>query len=162
MYTLKEIDANRLNKPDGNEKTLFLDQEDYKLKTKDGNGVIEELAVVDENASTPLVYKALLTQTGTDAPVATVLENTLGGTPVWSYSSTGSYTLTLSGVFTENRTTFPTNGTILSAALPAILRAQSVNWVNVNEVNLQSYDSVSEDTFNNELNNTFFEIQVYP
>ena len=31
------------------------------------------------------VYTALLTQTGTNAPVATVLENTLGGTPVWSY-----------------------------------------------------------------------------
>lgn len=37
------------------------------------------------------VYTALLTQTGTSAPVATVLENTLGVTPVWSYLSTGVY-----------------------------------------------------------------------
>jgi len=29
------------------------------------------------------VYKTLLTQTGTSAPVATVLENTLSGTPVY-------------------------------------------------------------------------------
>ena len=37
------------------------------------------------------VYTALLTQSGTDAPVATVLENTLGGEVVWSYSDVGNY-----------------------------------------------------------------------
>ena len=36
-------------------------------------------------AASYLVYTALLTQSGTDAPVATVLENTLGGTVTWSY-----------------------------------------------------------------------------
>lgn len=51
-----------------------------------------------------LVYTALLTQSGTDAPVATVLENTLGGTVVWSYLSTGSYIGTLTGAFTDNKT----------------------------------------------------------
>jgi hypothetical protein len=51
-----------------------------------------------------LVYTALLTQTGTDAPVATVLENTLGGTVVWSYGGAGSFVATLSGVFTSNKT----------------------------------------------------------
>ena len=38
------------------------------------------------------VYTALLTQTGTNAPVATVLENTLGGDVVWSYNRAGYYT----------------------------------------------------------------------
>ncbi len=37
------------------------------------------------------VYTALLTQTGTNAPTATVLENTLGGTISWSYSNIGVY-----------------------------------------------------------------------
>ena len=50
------------------------------------------------------VYTALLTQTGTDAPVATVLENTLGGVPVWSYSSLGTYHTTLLDTFTINKT----------------------------------------------------------
>ena len=54
-------------------------------------------------ASVP-TYKATLTQTGTNAPVATVLENTLGGTVVWAYSSTGVYTATLAGAFTANKT----------------------------------------------------------
>ena len=35
------------------------------------------------------VYTALLTQSGTNAPVATVLENTLGGEIVWSRINPG-------------------------------------------------------------------------
>lgn len=47
------------------------------------------------------VYTALLSQTGTNAPVATVLENTLGGVIVWSRDGdvAGHYTGTLTGVF---------------------------------------------------------------
>lgn len=54
-----------------------------------------------------LKYVALLTQSGTDAPVATVLENTLGGTVVWTRNSLGQYFGTLSGAFTENKTIAP-------------------------------------------------------
>jgi hypothetical protein len=51
------------------------------------------------------VYTALLTQTGTDAPVATVLENTLGGTVVWSYEDVGHYRGTPSqAIFDETKT----------------------------------------------------------
>ncbi len=50
------------------------------------------------------VYTALLTQSGTDAPVATVLENTLGGDIVWAYDDTGLYEGTLNGAFTSNKT----------------------------------------------------------
>ena len=50
------------------------------------------------------VYRALLTQTGTDAPVATVLENTLGGEVVWTRDGTGSYLATLANAFTANKT----------------------------------------------------------
>lgn len=50
------------------------------------------------------VYVALLTQAGTDAPVATVLENTLGGTVVWTRSAAGSYLGTLANAFTANKT----------------------------------------------------------
>lgn len=45
------------------------------------------------------VYKALLTQTGTDAPVATVLENTLGVDLVWTRDSAGVYYGTSANVF---------------------------------------------------------------
>lgn len=53
----------------------------------------------------PKRYVALVSQSGTSAPTATVLENTLGGTVVWGYTSVGAYTATLASAFTENKTT---------------------------------------------------------
>lgn len=52
----------------------------------------------------PKMYRALLTQTSTNAPVITELYNTLGGVPTAAYSSTGVYTLTLTGLFPETKT----------------------------------------------------------
>jgi hypothetical protein len=51
------------------------------------------------------VYTALLTQTGTNAPVATVLENTIGAITIMR-SGTGEYRVKSSGLFTLNKTTF--------------------------------------------------------
>lgn len=48
------------------------------------SGEVSNTVVIDATAS---------------APVATVLENTLGGTPIWSYDSVGYYLLTLVGAF---------------------------------------------------------------
>ena len=51
------------------------------------------------------VYIATLTQTGTNAPIATVLENTLGEVPTWSYVSAGTYRLnTIGDVFVDGKT----------------------------------------------------------
>ena len=51
------------------------------------------------------VYTALLTQSGTDAPVATVLENTLGVDIEWSRLSEGYYRGTPSqAIFDETKT----------------------------------------------------------
>lgn len=67
------------------------------------------------------IYRALLTQTGTSAPVATVLENTLGDDIVWTRGGAGQYTGTLNGAFTDNKVSLPYYGdngtvaTILSA-----------------------------------------------
>ena len=55
------------------------------------------------------VYTALLTQSGANAPVATVLENTLSGTITWSYSSVGTYQATLVGAFPSSKTFFYIN-----------------------------------------------------
>jgi hypothetical protein len=54
-------------------------------------------------------YSAKLTQTGTAAPVATVLENTLGGTLVWTRSSAGVYVGTLAGITAANTLFFMTS-----------------------------------------------------
>ena len=64
---------------------------------------IATTAFVQSNSRPYKVYTALLSQTGTNAPVATVLENTLGGTVVWTRTSLGTYTGTLAGAFTLNK-----------------------------------------------------------
>jgi len=71
------------------------------LKT-DGNGATSW--TTPSGGASCLVYTALLTQSGTDAPVATVLQNTLGGTVVWTRESIGEYRGKLENVFTENKT----------------------------------------------------------
>ena len=51
------------------------------------------------------VYTALVTQAGTAAPVATILQNTTGATFTWARTSSGTYTITASSnVFTNNKT----------------------------------------------------------
>ena len=51
------------------------------------------------------VYTALLTQAGTAAPVATILQNTTGGTFTWTRQSAGNYTVTAStALFTADKT----------------------------------------------------------
>lgn len=49
----------------------------------------EELAV--QASAQPQYYKAVLTQTGTDAPVVTVLHNNTGWTIGWAYDDVGLY-----------------------------------------------------------------------
>lgn len=49
-------------------------------------------------------YVALLSQTGTAAPVAIVLENTLGETVVWYYVATGQYLARIASGFDPEHT----------------------------------------------------------
>lgn len=67
----------------------------------DMDAIIE---VAAGGAASYSVYTALLSQSGTNAPVATVLQNTLGGTVMWGYSSVGNYTATLANAFPANKT----------------------------------------------------------
>jgi hypothetical protein len=55
------------------------------------------------NTSNYKVYTALLTQSGTDVPVATVLENTLGNVS-FSYTQPGLYRANSAGLFISNKT----------------------------------------------------------
>jgi len=71
------------------------------------NEIADYLQANPGGGASYLSYVALLTQSGTSAPVATVLENTLGGTPVWSRFGVGAYYVTLVGSFTANKTIIP-------------------------------------------------------
>lgn len=104
-----------------------------------------------------LVYTALLSQSGTSAPVATVLENTLGGTVVWSYDETGAYIGTLAGAFTANKTWF---------ANPVFDWSSSLKYANIGRIDTDSVKifTTTEDGTTTADNWTALpiEIRVYP
>ena len=111
-------------------------------------------AVVDLIPETSYkVYTALLSQSGTNAPVATILENTLGGTVVLSYSGVGSYVATLTGVFILNKTWCSITST--ASANVTLTSGRSSN----NTVNINSFISgTSSDTI---MSPACLEIRVY-
>ena len=104
---------------------------------------------VQVSTSVPKVYKALLTQTGTSAPVATVLVNTLSGTPVLSYSSVGGYRLTLNNEFPQDKTTM-----IISQNLGGGNPIEVV-WATIDYLDIST-------TVNDVLTYTTIIIEVYP
>lgn len=114
-----------------------------------------------------LVYTALLTQSGTDAPVATVLENTLGGTVVWSYVSTGTYRATLSGAFTSNKTVLPffPNTSDNTRRIQTNEDGDDVFYgigiISTSVVEMSIVDG-NLSPVNAKINNFLFEIRVYP
>jgi hypothetical protein len=85
-----------------------------KLPNLSGTGtrtVVVDAGGVLSTVTTPVavgykVYTALLSQTGTNAPTATVLDNTLGGAVTWSYFGVGQYIANTSSLFTTSKTVF--------------------------------------------------------
>ncbi len=69
---------------------------------------VEDFAAQIAPQPTYKVYTALLTQVGINAPVATVLENTIGNI-TWTYLGTGSYAGNLISAFPLNKTYFSVN-----------------------------------------------------
>ena len=105
------------------------------------------------------VYVATITQTGTAAPVPTVLQNTLSGTPLWIRNSIGDYIIKLTGEFTENKTTVLHNvvGFTNYLSIPTI----SVFWKDINNI---GYQTLENGVFldGQIATNATIEIRVYP
>lgn len=143
----------------------------YPIKAFDGTTTsdIQVLNVpagaIDPNGEIDLgqgikVYRALLTQSGTDAPTATVLENTLGGTLVWTRDGAGTYLGTLAGAFATGTVT-PIN---LAAkwALDAINAVSGVT-ISSNVYRLQTYLAADLTTADDGvMTDTLIEFSIYP
>jgi hypothetical protein len=111
------------------------------------------------STSTPKVYKALLNQNGTNPPVATVLVNTLGGTPTFGYSNVGIFTLTATGLLTLNKTGVSFGNHInINDVDQAIITASSLT---IDGFTFTTYEW-DTSAFNDILNNTLITIEVYP
>jgi len=81
------------------------------------------------------VYTALLTQTGTAVPVATVMQNTTGGTIAWTRVSVGKYVATITdATYTANKTSsMVTSGGNNDAKLkPALYQNTTFEFFNLN------------------------------
>jgi hypothetical protein len=102
------------------------------------------------------VYIALLNQVGIIAPVATVLQNTIGNI-VWSYSSAGNYVATLAGAFPSDKVVMFLNNTRVNSIC-------SIQRSNDNALLLQIVitDSLPFLFADSLLNNASLEIRVYP
>ena len=105
------------------------------------------------------VYTALLTQSGTNAPVATVLENTLGGDIVWSYYTVGIYNGELLGAFTINKTDISFGAYKSSGQTGDKIDIYDDEGESEDSIKIiqQTYDSNSVDVFSN----IRIEIRVY-
>lgn len=97
-------------------------------------------------------YIALLYQTGTNAPTAYVLENTLSGLITWTRSNTGDYDGTLTSEFTEFKTAIFCNNTGQGEIL--------IGRKNNNAVRLQTFNSAGTAS-DDKLIYTTIEIRVY-
>lgn len=121
----------------------------------DASGILSASAT---STSTYKVYTALVTQSGTSAPTATVLENTLGGTVVLSRVSAGQYKATLTGAFTANKTTSScTPGAGTGNNIVTIVAYQST----ANEVVFNTATVAGGGFIDGVLSAATFEIRVY-
>ena len=128
---------------------------DGQVLTADGNGGAAWEAPAGGGAGY-LKYVALLAQTGTSAPVPTVLENTLGAI-AWTRAGTGEYHAELTGAFREGKTFVSVS--IMTGSVVAVMYS---NRENNNFMYFFAYsaspvmgDAVDDWT-------AFIEIRVYP
>ncbi len=95
------------------------------------------------------VYTALITQAGAAAPVATVLQNTTGGTIVWTRNSTGRYVATISGTtYTTDKTTVlvTSGGNNDNILRPRITATTAIDWYNIDSSDNAVSDTIAETT----------------
>ena len=134
----------------------------YSFQNKASNvGVtVGELNEVLNNTPPYRVYTALLTQTGTDAPEAIVLENTIGD--IWfTYQQSGIYIINSNNLFTEGKTVSPQDQTKCRVYGDFTLDYNiRMEFNNISYIGMSISNDDSE-YIDNVLIYKFFEIRVY-
>jgi uncharacterized protein with beta-barrel porin domain len=125
-----------------------------------GNQIVGDLTVTGTTNIRPYkVYSALLTQTSSSNPAATVLHTTFDDTLTWERSYTGRYTVSSSSEFTEDKifVIFSQNAAIGTSTTPCHYNWQ---WYDVDTLIIESLNSAGA-TADNLLTSTSVEIRVY-
>lgn len=102
------------------------------------------------------VYSALLTQSGTDAPNAIVLENTIGNI-VWTRDQNGGYFATLTNAFPQEKTFISITPNSQGIDIPFF----TANWNTVDNIGFFTLDGNTVTYTDGLLINTPIEIRVY-
>lgn len=142
---------NRINVAD-----LEANQPNKILKTNQ-NGELEFIDVNNiqtNNRENYKVYTAIINQTKTNSPVATVLENTLNGNIIFNYSSTGTYIGNLTGAFPEGKTFF----LVTPPYVPGSSNTFYIGRVDNDTISLAFRKNMSAF---NEIENAMLEIRIY-
>jgi len=102
-----------------------------------------------------LICRGFLTQSGTNNPVFTSIINTLDG--VWARTGVGTYTLTKTGIFVENKT-IP-NDDVYTDQSGNLFK---INRTSENIITLLTYAAADTATLaDGVLSNRFINIEVY-
>jgi hypothetical protein len=100
-------------------------------------------------------YVAIMNQTSTNAPTATVLENTIGDI-VWSYSAVGEYYATLAGAFTVGKTVVFLSNSANAGVTPSWTYRQISSADQIYILTMDNTDSNANGIFKGDI-----EIRVY-
>jgi len=117
--------------------------------------VVPNLTVTNSINGAPVVnykkYCATISQTGTNDPVVTVLENTIGEI-VWTRLAQGDYAGTLTGAFTSDKTLVLNNVTNTGRC--------NAQRNSINSIRVQTFNSAGA-LFDNFLDQNTIEIRIY-
>lgn len=137
---------------DENGKIIFTDLSG----SGDATVLTDSTGALKRGSVQPKIYKAIINQTGTSAPTVTIVANTLGGTPVFSYSSVGGYAVTLSGAFTVGKTVVIINN---GQSANTLVGAYAIN---ANAIGITTSASTTATASDGLLFNASISIEVYP
>jgi hypothetical protein len=105
-------------------------------------------------------YSAILNQTGTGAPVPTILQNDTGLTFTWARSAAGTYTASVDGDLTATMLVFL--NTLTNAS--NVLHRTSITYdskADVTNINVNTFNDFSTTKVDDLLVNTSFMVMIY-
>jgi len=125
------------------------------VRADDYNKVVEKInEIIDVRPSK--AYYSFITQTGTTAPTATVIVDTLPY-PTWGYTNVGIFTLTKTNAFTSGKT-YP----FKSAYTDIDGNKITAEWTDVNTITVKTYAAVDTTVLaNGVLTNQEFNVEIY-